>query len=286
MEQVKPAEGKLREMQLKTLDVLLDIDNICKQHNIKYSLWAGSIIGAVVHKGFIPWDDDIDLVMDRENFKKFRSVCMSELPKHLEYKDYFTDNSSYVLISKIIDKNTTCVMYNQQGDKIISGVFVDITVLDNIPKSKIKAFTQNIVSKMNLLYVNKYAPQNHGKLAKLIGNILLKIVPNSIHHNIVKYGVDYISGFDKASSKYLDQIIYPSERINLDINILDKFIYVDFEGFKFPVFDKYHEYLIKRYKRDYTVLPPEDERNPQHNVEYINCNIGYKEYIENLVSNG
>lgn len=283
---IKKADGKLREMQLKTFDLLCNIDRICKKNNIKYSLFGGTIIGAIVHKGFIPWDDDIDLVMDRENFNRFKSICEDGLPDNLEYKDYFKDNKSFVLFSKIIDKSTTCIMTNQYGNKIISGVFVDITVLDNIPSNKLIRTVQYLASLLMILYVNKNSPENRGKLINLGGKIFLKITPKNLYPVIVKKIFKFVTGFKRNSNTYLDEIIaINAPKINLDADTLDEFVEFEFEGRKFPVFKKYHEYLTKRYKRDYTTLPPEDEQLPQHNVEYINCEIGYKEYTMKSLKN-
>ncbi|MBO1914255.1 LicD family protein, partial [Microvirga sp. 3-52] len=85
-------DENLRLLQLKCLDILLEIDKVCKQNNIDYSLVGGSAIGAVVHKGFIPWDDDIDIVMNRTNFERFKSLSKKELPSNLMLKDFDSDN--------------------------------------------------------------------------------------------------------------------------------------------------------------------------------------------------
>ena len=271
----------IRELQLRTLEVLKVIDEICQKHNINYSLFGGTIIGAIVHNGFIPWDDDIDLVMDRENYNRFKDICRIELPEKYEFKDYFEDDSMFVLFAKIIDSSTTCIMRGPDNTKIITGFFVDITVLDNIPSNIILRKIQYSISLLCLLFVSKTIPKNKGKIIKFISKILICILPNSLTKKVVKYGYRYITSFKRTRRSFLDEIIaINAPKINLPPDTMDSFIKVQFEGMLFPVFSRYHEYLIKRYKRDYTTLPPIEERIPHHKIEFIDSDRSYKEILE------
>lgn len=76
-------DGKLNDIQQILLGFLLEVDRICKKHNIKYFLGGGSLLGAVRHKGFIPWDDDADVMMLRKDYDRFLSVLPNELPNYL-----------------------------------------------------------------------------------------------------------------------------------------------------------------------------------------------------------
>lgn len=73
--------SELRQLQLKCLEIFDLVDKICKEHHIKYSLCGGSVVGAYLYKGFLPWDDDIDIMMTRKNYNKFLKVAKSRLPK-------------------------------------------------------------------------------------------------------------------------------------------------------------------------------------------------------------
>ena len=131
------ATGMLRDLQLANLEMMKKFDKVARENGIKYTLGAGSAIGAIVHKGFIPWDDDIDILMDRENFDRLRNLSSEILPKELEYKDYFSDQSCNVLIGKIIDNSTTMITVDQYGRETVSGVAIDVSVFDSVPNGKI-----------------------------------------------------------------------------------------------------------------------------------------------------
>ena len=132
------ATGLLRELQLAYLKLMKEVDKVFRENGIFYTLGAGSAIGAIVHHGFIPWDDDIDILMDRANYDKFVSLKDKILPKNIIFKDYFSDNSLKVLIGKIVDTSTTMITVDQYGRKTASGVAIDVSCFDYVEKNKIK----------------------------------------------------------------------------------------------------------------------------------------------------
>lgn len=153
-------EQNLRACQLKQLSILEEIDRICKKHDLKYWLDGGSILGAVRHKGFIPWDDDIDIAMTLEDMKKFIQIAPSELPKELFLQTPQTDPQSKELIIKIRDLNS---MYIEKGDNFNvdyqKGLFVDIfPFIDypSIPRSWVKRLTKNISKSHSILMSQHY----------------------------------------------------------------------------------------------------------------------------------
>ena len=77
----KICQYDIREVQKKLLMILIEFDRICRKHNIKYSLEGGTLLGAIKYKGFVPWDDDIDIVMERPEYERFLKVCKRELNK-------------------------------------------------------------------------------------------------------------------------------------------------------------------------------------------------------------
>ena len=121
----------IRRVQEKCIEILDAIDLICRKHNIQYSLCGGSVVGAHLYNACLPWDDDIDLMMTRENYDHFLSVAVKELPKGLSIHNFQMSREYWSLFTKIVDDNTTVV----QQDGSISGVFLDITVYDKIPEN-------------------------------------------------------------------------------------------------------------------------------------------------------
>ena len=124
----KPSE-ELRSLQLRCVDIVKDIDLFCRKNNIEYALCGGSAIGAHMYGGFIPWDDDMDLMMTRKNYKKFLRLWNKEKQQY-ELHHYSKIDSGGVMFAKIVDPNSTLVETQESFTKAPSGVFVDITVFD------------------------------------------------------------------------------------------------------------------------------------------------------------
>ncbi len=275
---LEKATGLLRELQLAYLKLMKEVDKVLRENGIFYTLGAGSLIGAIVHKGFIPWDDDIDILMDRKNYDKFLSLKDKILPEHILFKDYFSDNSLKVLLGKIVDKSTTMITVDQYGRKTVSGVSIDVSCFDYVPQNGIKRKLQWLNSVKALILANGISPQNHGKIIKLYGNFLLKTTRNKPKK--IKKLVDKIKGASPKSGQVAEMLYLGGNKIYFDEKMFKEFIEVDFEDAKFLATKEYDYYLKKRYNRDYTLLPPKEKRISWHNCEYLNVNSGYEEYKE------
>ena len=134
-----PEGSTLRRAQLRMLEILKVVDAICEKHGIEYTLDGGTLLGAVRHGGFIPWDDDIDINVRREDLAKLRKILPRELPSHLVYQDYFTDPYYPTLIAKVRERDS--YMYEEPcTDKLKEkGIFIDIIPIEEIPNLKWKA---------------------------------------------------------------------------------------------------------------------------------------------------
>lgn len=275
------ATGLLRELQIAYLNLMKKIDKAFRASGINYTLGAGSAIGAIVHKGFIPWDDDIDVLMDRDNYDKFLSLKDKILPENVIFKDYFSDNSLNVLLGKIVDTATTMITVDQYGRKTVSGVAIDVSCFDSVPENKIKRKLQWFNSIKALILVNGVAPQNHGKLIKIYGNFLLKTTKNKPKK--IKKLVDKIKKYNGKSNTVAEMLYLGGNKIYFDKDMFSSFIDVEFEDARFMITAKYDYYLRKRYQRDYTVLPPKEKRLSWHNCIYLDVNTPFKDYKENEV---
>ncbi len=134
-----PEGSTLRKAQMKMLEILKVVDAICQKHNIAYTLDGGSLLGAVRHGGFIPWDDDLDINVKREDLLKLRKILPQELPSDLVYQDYTTDPFYPTLIAKVRDRNS--YIYEEEcTDKLKEkGIFIDIIPIEEIPNMAWKA---------------------------------------------------------------------------------------------------------------------------------------------------
>ncbi len=129
--------GQLKELQKVQLECLDEIDRICKKHGIRYFLAGGTLLGAVRHQDIIPWDDDIDVMMLREDFEKFNAVAVQELDKKYFYQSNQTDSWYHSPFPKIRRQNTVFMThYSERFPKMNQGVFVDIFVHDRTAASR------------------------------------------------------------------------------------------------------------------------------------------------------
>lgn len=131
--------GEMKALWKVELDILEVVDSICRKYDIKYCLFAGSLLGAVRHKGFIPWDDDIDVAMLRKDYERFLEIAPMELPAHLFLQNSLTDPEWRSAFSLIRNSNTMAVdkAYLKTKMRINMGVSIDIFPLDGVPKSRL-----------------------------------------------------------------------------------------------------------------------------------------------------
>ena len=124
----------LRKLQLTELELMIEVDRICRKSNIKYSLDGGTLLGAVRHDGFIPWDDDADIMMSRTEYDKFYDACKNELNKEKFFLQEFRTDPEYRWgYSKMRKNGTVFLRKGQEHVKCHTGVCIDIFIFDEVP---------------------------------------------------------------------------------------------------------------------------------------------------------
>lgn len=124
---------ELRRMQMLMLDMLVEFDRVCRKHDISYVIVSGTLLGAVRHKGFIPWDDDADVAMLREDYERFKKVRSELNPEICWFQDHDTEPEYCWGYGKLRRTGTTYVRAGQEHLKFETGVFVDVFPMDDIP---------------------------------------------------------------------------------------------------------------------------------------------------------
>lgn len=231
---------RLRKIQLCGLRILCEIDRICKKHNIKYFLAYGTLLGAIRHGGFIPWDDDIDIGMKVEEYNKFLKVCESELnPEFLLKRSDSKEALLYFIsFSKVTMKELP--------------IFVDIFPFYYLPENKLSRFY--IETKLMLLHdiiYEHYGRKIENERHKIIGKIyhlgiirlLERITYATVGEKYIIHSIRKIEYNMTTPTKQLRSLFYQ----NIESDLLETFIDRDFEEVKFPVPSKYEEILTAWY---------------------------------------
>lgn len=251
----------LRQLQKIELEMIIEVDRICRKHNIKYSLDGGTLLGAVRHKGFIPWDDDADVVMTRSEYEKFYEICKTELDTDRFFLQEFRTDKYYRWgYSKLRRKNTVFLREGQESGKWNQGVFLDIFVYDNVPDNpiirRIHLFLCFCIRKGLYSTVGRYNAKS--KLMRAWYHFL-SLIPR-------KFWEIQISALAKLTNrkngKLIRHMTYPYRRecrYGLPRKCFDEYQDIEYEGFKFRAFKDTDSYLSTLYG-DYMKLPPIEKR--------------------------
>lgn len=262
--------NELRQLQMVELEMLIEMDRICKKNGIKYSLDGGTLLGAVRHKGFIPWDDDIDVIMLREEYVKFRRACAKDLDTtRFFFQDYRTDPGYRWGYAKFRRKGTKFVRLGQEHLKQNAGVFMDIFVVDNVPDGylsrRLHHFACFLVRKTLYSEVGK---QNEKKpFLRVIYRGLSRIPRDMVFHIRNCLAAPLSRTRTELISHYT--LEYPRRcRYGLPRECFDEMTALEFEGRSFPCFKKYDLYLSSYYG-DYMTLPPKEKQVPHLTVSAL-----------------
>lgn len=255
------------ELKQIQIEMIRKIDEFCRGNNINYSLYYGSLIGAIRHHGFIPWDDDIDIAMPRPDYNRFiegfngcyENLCVLAPEINLDF------NSSF---ANVCDNRTILIEKYRKNRGIIKGVKIDIFPMDGTPDdaAEYEELRNRISNLSKILVIKKYKlPYLHpwSLLVSLIQKIKFyftdwKSVQKQILTELHKYSYE--------EANYIDNVAYPvyyNERVPRDY--FEKYIDVEFENIKLKAISNYEKLLHQIYG-DYMELPPVEKRIP-HKVE-------------------
>lgn len=237
----------LTEIQGLVLDIFSEVDRFCRENDLRYCLDSGTLLGAVRHKGFIPWDDDIDICMPRPDYVRFKQLFAQRKDKgHLEMVSWDTDTFYGRAMTKIIDTRTTLVETKYHGDDPI-GTFVDIFPMDGVPKNKAAHFfhekRMHFLKRLlflKLLYP-KTVPFSSKRICQMLENGEAKIP-----YDDSEIVTCYSAYFKEYPKKWFE------ERIELPFGYVTAYAPVG-----------YKEILTELYG-DYMKLPPKDKQVPNH----------------------
>ncbi|MFC4771150.1 LicD family protein [Enterococcus hermanniensis] len=274
-------DEQLQQVQNKSLHLAKYFYEFCKKNNLLCYLCGGGAIGSIRHEGFIPWDDDLDFFMPRNDYIK-----LMELWKTQE------DNSKYVLLraskeyndrnsfTTLRDADTTFIKTYQDDLDICHGIQIDIFPLDVAPEKNYQRKIQKFWATVYAIYCSQQVPQNHGEIVTMLGKVLLGVVPGKANkYRLWKFAEKKMTRFNSKNTGWVTELcvgprymgnIYPK-------NDFSSAKIVPFEDTELPIPIGYDNYLKKVFG-NYMELPPVEQRLAHHETVYINPNNSYKKY--------
>lgn len=259
----------LRKLQLTEREMLLELDRICRKHQIDYILDGGTLLGAVRHGGFIPWDDDVDVRMLRENYETFCRLCETELSSDYFLQTYRTDPGYRWEYARILKKGTVYKREGQHKMTAKNGIFIDIFPDDNLPAARIPNRICTCLSWLcrKLLY-SEVGALNKTRLSSWLGFQILNLFPKEWGHKGIRYLVKKYRYLDT------DQVRCLGWGSKEETNGFQKRWHLEtqdilFEGLTVRAPRDISGFLEYYFGTDYMTLPPEEKRMPRHTVTYI-----------------
>ena len=279
----------MNDLQKKILEIFMEVKRICEKNNLRYWAVSGTCLGAVRHKGFIPWDDDLDIAMPDKDYLRFLEIA----PKELTYP--------YQLITECEAKHSTCLfakVHNIETTMIeaaeinytdcYKGVFIDIFPFNGLPKNKLLRTTYIwkliAIETMNIKqrWPISAAKTLKGKLLYLVLKPINTLLPygywvNVWKRNAFKYSFDKFRYSTFANDREAFKLVFPHECLN-------SFIEIPFESTTIKIPQGWDDMLKKLYG-DYMKLPPENERQPRHSGGIVDLERPYKSYLTKIKNN-
>ena len=256
---------ELRHLELEILDY---VAKFCDEHNITYWLDFGTLIGAIRHKGYIPWDDDIDISMMRADYDRFMKLFNAEQTGKYEMRCMENDNNCGFLFGYVQNKET--LIYEHNGNRH-TGVKIDIFIYDNIPDDEAEAKKifrkRDFYRKITELRTKKKKPEGNiirrtcAYIVRLLDKIILSPFPMNY---FTKKVTRILRSYESMPTKRV-ACFTAWHSVAINKHVFDHFIEVEFEGKKYKVPAGYDE-LLRAHFGDYMQLPPIEERTPKHEI--------------------
>lgn len=255
----------MNSLQQTQVEMLKLIISICEELNLKYFVVCGSALGAVKYQGFIPWDDDIDVALFRDDYEKFLQEAPKMLPENYFLQNLRTEKAFPLLMTKLRKSDTTFIEKSFAHLPINHGVCIDIFPLDGYPKGKIK---------QNFFEICKWTYNKVRCFAYIYGYKFFKL--NFIMRNYEKM----LKKYPCNESEYICN--HANWQGKLDYSPKDVYgqgAWAEFEGVKVRVPEKYDEYFTQKYG-DWRNDPPADKQESHHVISVCDLDKTYLEYIK------
>lgn len=265
----------VREAQRVELELLDEFARVCRKNNIAFFLAYGTCLGAVRHKGFIPWDDDVDVFVFGRDLPRLQAAMARDLGEGFFYQCKDTDPEFNMTITRLRKDGTTMLNFENADRDIHQGICMDIYPLYEMSSSAVGRYRQKLWTMVDCLLTVHRMPLNHGAMGRMAARAGLAVLD---HEFVAKRARRVIRSHVGEPSNRLCclscgwstlDVDYPAEDFGVTL--------LEFEGRMMPVPSGYDRYLTITFG-DYMTLPPEDQRKGDHTVYFVDANTDYREY--------
>ena len=269
-------EYNIKELQGRLLEILVAFDKVCREHDLRYCICGGTLLGAVRHGGFIPWDDDLDCSMPRPDYERFIQHCKEWLPEHLEFVCAENDPAYPLPFGKIQDNRTTLI--ERRHLYYLGGCYIDIFPFDghssNGLKRRLRCMRYDRLKQ--LLYLVHRDPFRHGHgPSSWIPLAVRKLhTMNGLQQSIRRVMLE--EDYDKCD--YASSMTDSYKKV-LPKAVIGNFKPYVFEGHEVMGIADFDTYLTCMYGPTYMTPPPPEDRF-QHNFDYLDLEHPYRDYHE------
>ena len=285
---------EMKKVWAVMLDLLAEFDRVCKKYGIRYFACGGTALGAVRHKGFIPWDDDVDLLMFREDYNKLKEVASIEFTYPYFFQNKYTDPTANDFLAKLRNSDTTAFL-SAEKDSVFpynKGIFIDIFCVDNVPDDKaIREKFFNVLEEKRqdvIKYGQKLGIYSAvtNPMERAIKHVLYYLLKYNRKLYLSKYKEMFsefeslCSSYANYNTKYVSSYVFgPKEELFKEKNDFKAVIECDFEFMKVPICSGYHHYLTDTFG-DYMQFV---KGTSWHSAIFFDTDKSYTEYTGALI---
>jgi len=273
-------DEKRKKIWAILIDLLVEFDRVCRKYDLRYYVAYGSLIGLVRHNGFIPWDDDIDVCLPREDYDKLMSLTEEfDQPYFLQIPG--KDHEYFFSFAKLRNSNTTAISNAFRYEHFNQGLFLDIFPLDNYCEELGQNNYERIKALIDELSVNMRRNNKYPTSSDL--ERMAKYPDSDSSHVFAEMDGIARSNNSKVTDKLIlaVSVISPYYKLILDKTDISSFKYFDFYGYQVPVpigFD----HILRITYGDYMQFPPVEKRGTWHNDAVMDPDVPYKEKLEEI----